>query len=63
MIDPCVFILKLQAAYARGDLKPGLNVEIDGEAPRRAINNIVSEYISIHFPFRNHLIHLFEKLF
>lgn len=43
---PCVDIaylhhFQLQEAFARGDLKPGLNIEV-GNGPRKAVNNIVS---------------------
>lgn len=40
-----VFVLlpvQLQEAYARGDLKPGLNVEVTDDGKRKAINNVVS---------------------
>lgn len=36
-----VVFFQLQEAYARGDLKPGLNIEVT-DKPRKAINNIVS---------------------
>lgn len=34
-------MFQLQEAFARGDLKPGLNIELDG-TKRKAVNNIVS---------------------
>lgn len=36
----CLF--QLQEAFARGDLKPGLNIEVGGGVKRKAVNNIVS---------------------
>lgn len=33
---------QLQEAYARGELKPGLNIEVDNSFKRKAVNNIVS---------------------
>lgn len=38
-----VSIVQLQKAYARGDLKPGLNIEVGNGVQRKAINNIVSK--------------------
>lgn len=34
--------IQLQEAFARGDLKPGLNIEVGGGVKRKAVNNIVS---------------------
>lgn len=47
---PCVYhkiihFFQLQEAFARGDLKPGLNIEVDG-TKRKAVNNIVSIALS-----------------
>lgn len=35
-------LLQLQEAYARGELKPGLNIEVGDGVRRKAVNNIVS---------------------
>lgn len=33
---------QLREAFARGDLKPGLNIEVGDDVKKVAINNIVS---------------------
>lgn len=40
-----LLIFQLQIAFSKGLLKPGLNLEV--EAPKEAINNVVSTYFSI----------------
>lgn len=40
-----LLIFQLQIAFSKGLLKPGLNLEV--EAPKEAINNVVSTYFNI----------------
>lgn len=58
--------LQLQEAYARGELKPGLNVELENGIQRKAINNIVSSIIVIVTTidqYKLHQIEIFVELF
>lgn len=40
-----LFDVQLQEAFARGDLKPGLNVEVGANGERKAVNNVVSRWL------------------
>lgn len=35
-------LFQLQEAFARGELKPGLNIELSNDGVRKGVNNIVS---------------------